>query len=126
MTIQNSTLELMVLLNAEVWGKTAENQTDWQRCAILMCEAHRLVADDSNKKTLMTYGWVDCTVNEVPFKMWCNYIVNILGDKGQVLIPALEVAAKEAIVRPDTKFEIGFKSSEWFALWGVDPVTPDV
>jgi len=121
MTIQNGTLELMILLNAEVWGDTAENESDWQRCAAIMCDVHRLPRTAENMQRLMTDGWVECTVSDVPFKMWCNSVVNILGDKGQVLVPALVAEAKEAITRPDTKFEIGFNSGEWFNFWGVDP-----
>ena len=120
MTIQNGTLELMILLNKEVWGDTPENEADWQRCAAIMCDVHRLPQTDANKQTLMDQGWVECTVSEVPFRMWCNSVVNILGDKGQVLIPSLVAEAKQAITRPDTKFEVGFNSPDWFEFWGVD------
>ena len=126
MTIQNGTLQVMVLLNAEVWGDTAENQTDWQRCAAIMCDIHRLPRTEANMTALMTEGWVNCKVGEDDFKLWCNSVVNVLGDKGQVLIPALVAEAKEAITRADTRFEIGFNSSEWFAYWGVITPEPDV
>jgi len=122
----SNTLELMILLNAEVWGDTPENQSDYERCAGIMCDVHRLPQTDANKSELMDKIWVDCTVNEVPFKMWCNSVVNILGDKGQVLIPSLVAEAKGNITRPDTRFEIGFNSGEWFKYWGVEQPEQDI
>lgn len=114
-------LELMVLLNTEVWD-IAE---DYQRASILMCLVHRIPATETNKTDIMDRNkagnpWVECEKEDgTVFYKWVNSIENVLGDNGQVLIPGLIAAAQSQITRPDTKMEIGFDSNDWFEFWGI-------
>jgi hypothetical protein len=114
-------LQLMVLLNSEVW----DNAEDYERAAQLMCLVYRIPATEKNKTSIMDRGkvgnpWNICEkADGTEFYSWQNSIENILGDNGEVLMPAIITQAKAQISRPDTRFEVGFEAQEWFEYWGV-------
>ena len=118
-TIRNRTLQVMVLVNAEVWNDTTSEE--YIRCETLMLDMYMRAANDANKAKVMSDDtWNDVTVSGVPFKFFCDSDVNIQGDRGSVLIPQFIAKAQQEIIRPDTKFAVGFEPAEFQALWGVD------
>ncbi len=116
--IMSQHVELMILLNTEVWSEEQNETSDYVKCGTLLCQAQLIPPSQECIDECMTKSWVDVTVDGVPFRLFANYVINLMGDTGEVLIPQL--LASVVISRPDTKYALSKDGSAWKAYWGVD------